>query len=75
MPTIASGWVMRQQVVAALQIAGMAGELRAAIFGLAEAQLLDHRAHRPVENGDALGEKFAQLLIGHCASYFIHCHI
>ncbi len=45
----------REQIVAALQIARMIGELLSAEFRLAEIELLDHRAHRPVEDQDPLG--------------------
>ncbi len=62
----------RKQVITALQVAVMRGELRAAIFGLAEAELLDHRAHRAVENGDPLGEELAKLLIGWRVRYCVH---
>ena len=51
----------RQQVVAALEVAMVGGELRAAVVGLAELELLDHGAHRAVEDGDASGEEFAKL--------------
>ena len=57
---MASGCVISQQVVAALQVAVVGGELRAAVVGLAELELLDHRAHRAVEDGDAAGEEFVK---------------
>ncbi len=50
----------------------MGGELRAAIVGLAELELLDHGAHRAVENGDATGEEFAKLAIRKCRADFVH---
>ena len=50
----------RQQVVAALEVAVKGGKLFAAVVGLAEPQLLDHGAHRAVQNGDAAGKEVAK---------------
>ena len=42
-----------EKVVVAAQVARPVGEARAAKLGLAEAQRLDHRPHRAVEDEDA----------------------
>ena len=46
-----------QQVVVALEIALPVGKAFAPEIGLLERALLDHRAHRAIENHDALGQK------------------
>ena len=46
----------RQQVVAAPELRGPLGEAFAAVVGLGEAVLLDHRPEASVEQQDALGE-------------------
>ncbi len=50
-----------EQVVVAFKVGGMCSKLRviAEVF-LAELVLLDHGAHGPVEDDDALGEKLAE---------------
>ena len=63
----------RQQVVAALEVAVAGGELRAAIVGFAEVELLDHGAHRAVEDSDAAVEQFAKLAIGGRRGRFRSC--
>ena len=62
----------RQQIIAAFEVAAVLGKLRAAVISLAELELLDHRAHRTVKNGDAAGEELAKLAIGGGGTYFIH---
>ena len=52
----------QQQIVVAFQIAAEIGEARAAIIGFGQAVTLDHGAHRPIQNQDALasqGEEFS----------------
>ena len=49
-----------QQVVVALQVLRVVGEARAAVLGLAEPAALDHRAHRAVEDDDALLQDVGQ---------------
>ena len=56
------GLGQRQQVVVALQVAGPVGEALAAEVGLAQAVLLDHRAHGPVEDEDTPGQLFLERL-------------
>ena len=46
----------RQQVVVALLVVGVVGEPLPAVVGLGQAVPLDHRAHRPVEDEDALAQ-------------------
>ena len=48
-------------VVVALQVARPVAEALAAIVGLAEPVRLHHRAHRSVEDQDALAEQAAEL--------------
>ena len=50
----------REQVGVALQVLRVAGEALAAVVGLAQALGLDHRAHGPVDDDDALGQERAQ---------------
>ena len=52
----------RQQIVVALHIVGEVFEALAAIRRLVQIVVLDHRAHRAVENQDAAFEQFGQLL-------------
>jgi hypothetical protein len=47
----------RQHVAVALQVVRMVGELRAPEVGLLQAVRLQHRAHRPVDDDDALLEQ------------------
>ena len=54
----------RQQVVVALQVRRPVGEARAAEVRLRERVLLDHRAHRAVEQQDAAFELLAQERVG-----------
>ena len=49
-----------QQVVVALQVLRVRLETFAAVVRLAELVLLDHRAHRAIEDQDALGEESAE---------------
>ena len=49
-----------QQIVVALQVLGMVCQARAAEVGLGQLLLLDHRAHRAVEDDDALLENRGQ---------------
>jgi len=49
-----------EDVVVALQGPGVIGEALAPVVVLVEAELLRHRAHRPVQHQDALGEQPAQ---------------
>jgi hypothetical protein len=46
----------REDIDAVLEIAGVVREPRAAESGLVEGQLMNHRAHRAIEDGDAFGE-------------------
>ena len=51
----------RQQIIVALEIARMIGKTLAAIIGLLQFALLDHRSHRTVKHEQALlqeGGKF-----------------
>ena len=50
-----------QEVVVALEVVRMAGEAGAAIVGLAEPVALDHRAHRAVQDQDALLEQMRRV--------------
>ncbi len=45
-----------EQVVVALHVARPVGKASAAVIGLAQVILLNHRAHRAVEDEDALGQ-------------------
>ncbi|MEZ4268571.1 MAG: hypothetical protein R3F39_19575 [Myxococcota bacterium] len=49
-----------QQVVVAAQIARVVLEALAPVVGLGEPVALDHRAHRPVQDEDALGQSLVQ---------------
>ena len=52
----------RQQIVVALQIRRPVGKSLTPIVRLAETVLLDHRAHRAVQNGDAAAEQLLEFL-------------
>ena len=49
-----------QEVVAALQLFRVIGELRAAKVGLFELMGLNHRPHRPVEHEDPREQQFLE---------------
>jgi len=49
-----------EQIVVALQIVGMVAQALAAEVRLLQAECLDHRTHRPVQDGDALAEERAE---------------
>ena len=51
----------REKVVAALQIMGMIGQLGAAISRLVQAELLDRRSHRAIQQEDPPGGELGQL--------------
>ena len=51
----------REQIVAALEIPRMIGELFSAKFRLAEIELLNHRAHRPIEDHDPPGDEVLEI--------------
>ena len=51
-----------QQVVVALQVARMVRQTAAAVVGLGQLQLLDHRAHRAIQDQDAFGEQAPQFV-------------
>ena len=53
-----------QEVVVALQLAGVVLEAFAAVVRLLQLELLDHGAHRPVEVDDALAEEGLEALPG-----------
>ena len=50
-----------QQVVVAFEISGVVGEALATKIGFAELVALDHRAHRAVDDHDALLQQRGQL--------------
>jgi hypothetical protein len=50
----------RQQVVVPAEVVGMGGKAIAAEVRLGELMLLDHRAHRAVQNDDTLRQEMAQ---------------
>ena len=54
------GLGQREQVVVTLQVLRVVGEALAAEVGLVEVLLLEHRAHRPVEDDDPLAEQVRQ---------------
>ena len=60
MARTASGWRQAEHVAVAAQVARMVGEPLAAEVRLAEAVPLEHRAHRPIEHDDPLGEQVRQ---------------
>jgi len=49
-----------QQVVVALEVLRVVEEALAAVVRLAQLLLLDHRAHRAIQDQDAFGEKLAE---------------
>ncbi len=49
-----------EQIVVALQVVGMGAQAFAAKVRLLQAEGLDHRAHRAIQDGDALGEERAE---------------
>ena len=57
-----SGLRERQQIVVALQVAAVVAEALAAVARLIELVLLDHGAHRAIEQHDALIEQLLQPL-------------
>ena len=59
-----------EELVVALQVARVVAEALAAEVGLAELARLDHRAHRAVEDEDALGEDPLE-----CALGFVRLHL
>ena len=60
-----------EEVVVSLEIlAGPIGEAVAAVVGLLQFVLLDHRAHRAVEKNDALREQVAKGFFG-CGDHFV----
>ena len=69
---IASGCVIASRSLQPLRSRWWAANCCAAVVGLAELELLDHGAHRAVENGDAAGEELAKLAKGRGRSDFVH---
>ncbi len=59
----------REQVVIAAQLSRPVTETRAAVVLLGKARALDHRAHRAVEEQDALAEQRLQLRVLHVRHY------
>ncbi len=59
----------RQQVIVAFEVAVPLGEALAAVFVLPEAIALNHRAHGPVEQQDALPERRME-----CVDAFLAVH-
>ena len=51
------GLRQREEIVVALDVMVMAGKARPAIAGLVQPVALDHRAHRAVQDQDALVEQ------------------
>lgn len=51
-----------QEIVTAFQIARVIEELFSPKFRLAEIELLNHRAHRPVEDHDPPGDEILEIL-------------
>ena len=49
-----------QQIVVALEVFRVVEEALAAVVRLAQLLLLDHRAHRAIQDQDAFGEKLAE---------------
>ena len=54
------GLGQREEVVVAAQVLRVVGEALATEGGLVEAPVLEHRAHRPVEDDDPLAEQVRQ---------------
>ncbi|GBL43761.1 methionine synthase [Verrucomicrobiota bacterium] len=53
-----------EQVVIALELARVVGEARTPVVGFLQLQLLDHGAHRAVEENDTLAEEGLEALPG-----------
>jgi hypothetical protein len=52
-----------QQIVIALQLLGTVDETRSAIVVFGKIAVLHHRAHRPVQEDDALFQQFAKRVL------------